>query len=245
MNSRPPYRPRQEFVTNNTCNLHDKYYRDTQEMRYISTLVVLALCSAVLFAADAPTVVSPFGSEPPAPRDMMTNQSLVILSEAGFSDSFIVEKILLSRTRFDTSPEGLAYLGHKALSEELVQFVLEYSAKPAGVQLAAPVPTIVPMKIATARVLVPLTTAVPASPIVMPLSPPMTPVPMPLGQYARQWYWNPASLGAGAGYVWPGYSQPTYNVPGYPGLRSPALPAAASMPVMAPVAAQYVWLGAR
>ena len=96
-------------------------------------------------AGDTPAVGSSFRPEGSLPRDILTNEGLVILSDAGFSDGFIVEKILLSRTRFDTSVEGLAYLRRNALSEELVRFVMEHASKPPLVP-GPPVETVQPAK---------------------------------------------------------------------------------------------------
>ncbi|MBZ5609103.1 MAG: hypothetical protein LAP38_12650 [Acidobacteriia bacterium] len=193
------------------------------------------LFAAVLFAAEGPTTVSSFRTDSSPARDFLTNEGIVLLSDAGFSDSFIVEKIILSRTRFDTSAEGLAYLRHNAISEELVQFVMERSAKPSGIPAAAPIPTAVPMKVIKVRVLVPDPSAVPAPPVAAPMPRPVA--PMPLAGGARQWYWYSAA----PGYGWP-YAQPAYNVPV---LRSPAVPAPASMPVMSPYSTQYVWIAGR
>jgi hypothetical protein len=89
--------------------------------------------AAALYAADGPiaTVVSSFNTDKPVQRELLTNEGLVLLSEAGFSDSFIVEKILLSRTHFDISVEGLAFLRRKEISEELTLFVLKRATQPA------------------------------------------------------------------------------------------------------------------
>jgi len=99
-------------------------------VRLNAKLFIFPLFAVALVAGDTPSVGSSFRPETSLPRDILTNEGLVILSDAGFSDGFIVEKILLSRTRFDISVEGLAYLRRNALSEELVRFVMEHSSKP-------------------------------------------------------------------------------------------------------------------
>jgi hypothetical protein len=107
----------------------------------VCVLVIGAAC-----AADPSTTVSGWNTDSRLPSDILTNEGLVVLSNAGFSDRFIVEKILLSRARFDTSAVGLAYLRRNAMSEELLQFVLEYATKAAlpssaaAPEAAAPVP---------------------------------------------------------------------------------------------------------
>jgi len=65
------------------------------------------------------------------PRDVLTNEGIVTLAEAGFSDSFILEKITLGgRTKFDTSAEGLSYLRRHAISQELARFIMHYTEQP-------------------------------------------------------------------------------------------------------------------
>jgi hypothetical protein len=99
-------------------------------VRLTTKLFIFPVFAVALMAGDTPSVGSSFRPEGSLPRDILTNEGLVVLSDAGFSDTFIVEKILLSRTRFDTSVEGLAYLRRNALSEELVRFVMEHASKP-------------------------------------------------------------------------------------------------------------------
>jgi hypothetical protein len=195
-------------------------------LKYIANLLVLPVFSAVLFAAaDAPTptVVSSFRTDSSPAREFMTNEGVVLLSDAGFSDAFIVEKVMLSHSRFDTTVEGLAYLRRSGLSEELVLFLLEHSAKPAVAPAAAQVPAPIPMKVVKMKVLVPQTGTVPAPPVMMPMS-------QPLGGSASQWYLYPSSPVAPAT---------------YPVLRSPRLPAVANMPVMTPPNAEYVGTASR
>src|SRR2546423_5981531 len=97
-------------------------------MRFIACFFLLIPAAGALAAADqppgVPVVASTIRTDSTPRREMLTNEGIVLLSDAGFSDSFIVEKILLSRTRFDVSAEGLAYLRNNAISEELVRFIL-------------------------------------------------------------------------------------------------------------------------
>jgi hypothetical protein len=159
-------------------------------VQYTAKLLVYSVFAAVLLAADTPTVVSSFQPESATP-DVVTNDGLVVLSEAGFSDSFIVEKISLSRTRFDVTAEGLAGMRRKGISEELVTFVLRHSAKGAVAQTAAPAPIAVPMKLVKMNVLVPLTNPVSASPLALPASPALSgPASMPvMSPMGSQYIW--------------------------------------------------------
>ena len=193
-------------------------------MKIAAKLLVLAAFSAVaVLGGDTPAAVS-VRPETVAPRDVVTNESLVLLSEAGFSDAFIVQKICLSRTRLDTSPEGLAYLRRNAISEELALFALEYTAKPA-VASGTQAPAIVPVKVAKRKVLVPIA----------------PPAGHNRPAFYPEWY---GSAPVGAGYGWPAYPQPVvYATPGRPLLQSPAFPASA--PVLTPMGAAYTWNSGR
>ena len=119
----------------------DTGFRRWLALRFIVTLVALPLIVAAVYAADAPisSVVSSFRTDPPVQRDVLTNEGIVLLSEAGFSEYFIAQKIVRSRTRFDTSAEGLAFLGRNAISEKLVLFILDHAAQPPLPQTIAPV----------------------------------------------------------------------------------------------------------
>jgi hypothetical protein len=152
---------------------------------------------------------------------VLTNEGIVQLSNAGFSDAFIVQKILLSRTRLDTTVEGLTFLRHKSVSERLIEYVLQHEAQPmppaaaAGAQ-AGP-PSLVRMKIVKTKLLVPANG-----------------VPGGSGLFHRQ-----------AGYyaMYPG-AQPAYALPVHPILQSPVFPGSGA-PGIAPGDMQAVWLAAR
>ena len=73
---------------------------------------------------------------------MLTNDSIVKLSRAGFDELFIIERIRSSRTDFDTSVDGLIALKQAGVSEDLIRVMaLEdlrkqpapIEAQPAGV----------------------------------------------------------------------------------------------------------------
>ncbi|MCX6626190.1 MAG: hypothetical protein NTW28_00985 [Candidatus Solibacter sp.] len=79
-------------------------------MQSIAKLFVFAVFTACAVLADDTPAVVKARPETGLPPDLLPNEGVVLLSEAGFSDSFVVVKIYLSRTRFDTSAEGLAFL---------------------------------------------------------------------------------------------------------------------------------------
>lgn len=211
-------------------------------MRLYSRLLVLPLFVAAVYAADVPVVESRV-REASLPRDIVTNEGIVLMSDAGFSDSFIVEKILLSRTRFDTSVEGVTYLRRNFISEEMIQFILERSVKPPVTAAAMQVPANVPMKIIKQKVLVPVTTPY-ASPYA-PASPVMVSAP-PDPYLNQQWVWLHNNWYAAYPPVGAPYG--SYTLPGHPVLQSPAYsayPAAPSAPIMSPVATPYGWVAVR
>lgn len=183
-------------------------------MLKIIKAVALMVLATGLFAEDGhggDSGGSSSRSESKLPRDIMTNEGLVLLSEAGFSDSFIVEKIVLSRTRFDVSVEGLAYLRQNSLSEELIQFVLEYTARPTITPIMTHRPVSAPPAQPQKAVKAQKTKQVAEAPAEISQSPEPS--------YERQWLWYPSV---------PSF----YKTPAFPIIRSPAFPPA-SIPAMA------------
>jgi hypothetical protein len=206
-------------------------------VRFMINLFALGVFAAVaVLAADTPTVVT-VRPEPGMPRDILTNEGLVILSDAGFSDSFIALKISCSRTRFDASAEGLAYLRHSSLSEELVTFVMQLAVRPPMVAPAQPGPTMVPMKVVKRRVLVPIEAESRANPsfVAIPAQ-----ASAPDAWNNRSWSYADYYRYAGAtGYSWPGNLQVVYSTPGQPILQSPTY--STPMPVLYTAGPAYTW----
>jgi len=193
-------------------------------MRLINSILAASvLFTAAAAAQETPNVVSSVRPvQVQSPRDVLTNEGIVLLSDAGFSDSFIVEKMLLSRTRFDVSVEGLAFLIRNGISQELVQFIMERSAKPNSLASATASPNYVPMKVEKRKVLVPDPKAVAAGPAAAPLTPTV---------YAGRWYLVNASP-----------YQYTYQAP-YSNFISapPVYTLPSSAPIMTPIT--YSWFG--
>jgi len=103
----------------------------------------------VFFMALWPAVAQE-PAAPPLSRHMLTNDSVIMLAKAGFDELFIVERIHTSRTRFDTSVEGLIALKQAGVTEDLIRamalqdlhnYPTPVEAAPAGaVQPAKPTP---------------------------------------------------------------------------------------------------------
>jgi hypothetical protein len=138
---------------------------------------LITFCVVTAFAAEAPAGFSNTRAEGAVSPEVLTNEGIVALADAGFSDAFIVEKILISnRTRFNTSAEGLAYLRRNGIPQGLVQFVVEHSAQPLVLPgPAAPVAVPVPVQ--------PLAPVQPvqviAKPVPMPVQPVVAAAPVP------------------------------------------------------------------
>ena len=71
----------------------------------------LAIAYGVALAQSAPETV-PTGIRP----QLLTNQRVVLLAKAGYSEGSIIQIIHLKQTQFDVSPEGLAWLGRQGLT---------------------------------------------------------------------------------------------------------------------------------
>ena len=76
-------------------------------------MVLLLLCLSRGFGQEYTTTL--------LSRHVLTNEGVIQLAKAGFDELFIIERIKTSRTRFDTSVEGLVALKQAALSEDLIR----------------------------------------------------------------------------------------------------------------------------
>jgi hypothetical protein len=83
-------------------------------MARLSLAFLICLSALVPALAQEPTVT-------PLSRYVLTNESIITLARAGFDELFIIERIHTSRTRFDTSVEGLVALKQAGLSEDLIR----------------------------------------------------------------------------------------------------------------------------
>lgn len=124
------------------------------KMRLIGKILLLfAVCVGGALAAET--------AEMTLTPEILTNEGVVALANAGFSDAFIMEKIRLSdRTRLDVSVQGLSYLRRNAITEKLVLFILKRSADTtapaASPATPAPVPTVIKAKLKMKKIAVPM-----------------------------------------------------------------------------------------
>ncbi|MEQ1946187.1 MAG: hypothetical protein ABL995_03295 [Bryobacteraceae bacterium] len=58
-------------------------------------------------------------------RHVLTNDSVIALASAGFDELFIIERIRTSRTRFDTSVDGLIALKQGGISEDVIRIIAQ------------------------------------------------------------------------------------------------------------------------
>ena len=95
----------------------------------ISIAILPLLLLRVYAAEPSATVVSGFHPEAGVSRDVLTNEGVVALADAGYSPQFIRQRVRVApRTQFDTTVEGLTYLRRSGVPEELVEFMID----PAG-----------------------------------------------------------------------------------------------------------------
>ena len=81
-------------------------------------------------------------------RHVITNDGVITLAKAGFDELFIIERIHTSRTRFDTTVEGLVALKQAGVSEDLIRVMAEHDVRayPLPVE-AAPAASVEPAKV--------------------------------------------------------------------------------------------------
>jgi hypothetical protein len=74
------------------------------------------LCFACLSAAEDSSAL---------PRNVLTNEGVLLLARAGVSDVLLADLIRHKNTNFDTSAEALAHLARHGLSESVIRAVVE------------------------------------------------------------------------------------------------------------------------
>ena len=83
--------------------------------------------------------------EVPFSRNALTNRDVVVLAKAGFNEDFIIETILGSRTRFNTTVDALADLAKQGMTERLIRVMMNCgeTRSPTGVEFTPVVTTAV------------------------------------------------------------------------------------------------------
>jgi hypothetical protein len=119
-------------------------------------------------------------------KNLLTNEGLVKLADAGYDEVFLIQLIRRRPSKFDTTVEGLSYLMQAGLTQQLVRTVLaveEWERAGRAEELAgAPPPTTIPagMKEVRQKVWVPHGELRPGERGVMLLEP-----------SGERWYWVP------------------------------------------------------
>ncbi len=89
---------------------------------------VLALI--FLTAAFAADPVPPFAK---LPKNLLTNDGVVLLAEAGLGERFLLELIDQKTSRFDTSADALASLARQGLTENILRAMVRKQDHASGV----------------------------------------------------------------------------------------------------------------
>jgi hypothetical protein len=131
-------------------------------MKQIFRLICVSVTLMPLFAADDALPrysVNVNGNK--LPRNVLSNEGIVLLSDAGYDEDFLADLIVHKQTVFDTTVEGLAYLANHGISERVIRFMIANERKPAGpiVTVEAPAATVVRARVVQQKVLVPDTRA--------------------------------------------------------------------------------------
>src|SRR5690348_9750163 len=104
-------------------------------MKRISNYALLTVSTLTLFAAEktpAPPLFEVETVERILPRNVLSNQGIVMLADAGYDEDFLIDLIRLKQTRFDTTVEGLMLLANHGVSERIIRFMLANENKPAA-----------------------------------------------------------------------------------------------------------------
>jgi hypothetical protein len=90
----------------------------------------IIMTAAAALAMSSPAAAQRMSASPTS----LSNQDIVTLAGAGFSEEFIVDAIGMSRTRFDLTAPALAELAKHAVSEHIIRVMMEQQP---GAQAAA------------------------------------------------------------------------------------------------------------
>ena len=117
-------------------------------MKHRSTLFFLALLAILAAGRLLPQATTPPPPQKKAvpkkaapPADpVMTNKDVIKLVQANIPESLIVQKIQQSKTKFDTSVDGLLELKKAGVSDSLIAFIMNPAAAPMPPAPAAATP---------------------------------------------------------------------------------------------------------
>jgi hypothetical protein len=143
--------------------------------------LALLMITAAAWGAEAPATPAP---GPAVPRNVLTNQGVVLLARAGYSEAFLIDLIHHKQTQFDVTAEGLAWLARQGLSERVVRAMVANENKEEQTAVVPALFTVTPPAssppVPRQTVQTPVNVAVPVS---MP-----TPGPSLASWYVRDWH---------------------------------------------------------
>lgn len=76
----------------------------------------------------APKAAAPAAASPLL-RNVLTNEGIATMAQAGYTERFIIDMIHRKQTRFDVSPAGLAWLAQMGLTERIVRAMVANERK--------------------------------------------------------------------------------------------------------------------
>jgi hypothetical protein len=86
-------------------------------------------------ANEPEPVRNPAPGKSPLLRNVLTNEGVAMLAQAGYTESFIIDMIHRKQTRFDVSPAGLAWLAEMGLTERIVRTMVANERKEDGAMM--------------------------------------------------------------------------------------------------------------
>jgi hypothetical protein len=84
----------------------------------------LAAREAALHQQESPPASAPVTARKRIDKNVLTNEGLVKLADAGYDEAFLMELIRRRPSKFDTTVDGLSYLAQAGLTQQLVRTVL-------------------------------------------------------------------------------------------------------------------------
>jgi hypothetical protein len=115
----------------------------------ITILFTIHLLSQTTAPSQAPKKAAPAAPKAAAGPAAMTNRDVIRLLQAKLSEDIIITKIKQSKTKFDTSVDGLVALRTAGASDRLIAFMMDPTtdapAAPATTAAAAPAPARTPL----------------------------------------------------------------------------------------------------
>jgi hypothetical protein len=133
-----------------------------KNMKRTLRLLCISAILLPLFAGEDPAPPQSITVSGKAPRNVLSNEGIVILSDAGYDEDFLADIIVHKQTSFDVTVDGLAYLANHGISERVVRFMIANEHKSSGpVETGeAPVaPVVMRARVVRQKVLVPDTRA--------------------------------------------------------------------------------------